>query len=121
MSKQSQEPQVKSNKRIRGTNYNAEEDTQLCNSWVTVSAAGNDQADASFWEDVEADYNKNYVQIYGNPVTERAEGSHKTRFAAITKSINKFHGYYESCLNDPSPNGSSHGALVCNILSAKII
>ncbi|KAG2209722.1 hypothetical protein INT47_001868 [Mucor saturninus] len=107
MTKAQQE--LKADKRTLGFNYTEEEEVQLCRSWSSTSndhIKGNDQTGPDFWENIADDFIINHVKRYKTPPKERCWSSHRVRFTAIAKSVSNFSGFYQTCMNGPSPSGS---------------
>jgi hypothetical protein len=77
----------------RGSNYNHDEDIQLCVSWMNVSndpIVGNDQSGKAYWTRIVDHYNDNKTCS-----TEKNASSVEHRWGVIQKECMKFQDYYE--------------------------
>jgi hypothetical protein len=78
----------------RGSNYNHDEDIQLCISWMNVSndpIVANNQPSKTYWTRIADHYNdtKTFAGVERNVI------SLEHRWGAIQKECIKFQGYFE--------------------------
>jgi hypothetical protein len=77
----------------RRSNYNHDEDIQLCMSWMNESndlVVGNDQSSKAYWSRIADHYNDNKTFS-----VERNVNSFEHKWGVIQKECVKFQGYFE--------------------------
>jgi hypothetical protein len=77
-----------------GSNYNHDEDIQLCISWMNVSnnlIVANGQPSKTYWTGITNHYNEN--KTFAS--VERNANSLEHRWGAIQKECMRFQGYFE--------------------------
>ncbi|TVU45061.1 hypothetical protein EJB05_04531, partial [Eragrostis curvula] len=77
----------------RGSNYNLEEDIQVCKFWINISndpIVRNDQPGTTYWERVAQDFHKNK-----DFQSDRSANSIEHRCQTILKECMRFHGHFE--------------------------